>query len=109
MAYNEPRTEQVRILLANIPNVTEKKMFGSVGFMVDGKLCLGVGDHADHNMMVRIGIEKYGEALQHPGASPAVMRGREQPGYVFLTNEAIQTQNDLEYWVDLALEYNRSL
>lgn len=109
MAYNEARTEQVRSLLADIPNVTERKMFGSVGFMVNGKLCMGVGDHADHNMMVRIGLEKYEEALRRPGVLPAVMRGREQPGYVFLVNEAIHTQKEVEYWVDLALKYNKRL
>lgn len=109
MAYNELRTEQIRRLLANLPNVTEKKMFGSVGFMVNGKLCLGVGDHADHNMMVRVGLERYEEALRRPGVVPAVMRGREQPGYVFLVNEALHTQKEVEYWVDLALDYNKSL
>lgn len=109
MAYNEELTQRVRELLANTPNVTEKKMFGSMGFMVNGKLCLGVGDHADHNMMVRVGRYKYNEALQRKGASPAIMRGREQPGYVFLVNEAIRSQQNLEYWVGLALEYNKSL
>jgi TfoX/Sxy family transcriptional regulator of competence genes len=108
MAYNENLTQRVRDLLAGVPNVEEKKMFGSIGFIVNGKLCLGVGDHADHNMMVRVGSEKYAEALEHIGSSPAIMRGREQPGYVFLVNEAIQSQKDLEYWVNLALEYNKN-
>jgi TfoX/Sxy family transcriptional regulator of competence genes len=107
MAYNEALTLRVRDLLARIPNVEEKKMFGSIGFMVNGKLCLGVGDHADHNMMVRVGPEHYEEALSRPGAAPAVMRGREHPGYVFLLSEAIATQKDLQYWVDLALDYNK--
>ncbi|HSX00482.1 MAG TPA: TfoX/Sxy family protein [Patescibacteria group bacterium] len=109
MAYNEELTQRVRELLLNTSDVKEKKMFGSIGFMVNGKLCIGVGDHADHNMMVRVGRDKYDEALQRPGASPAVMRGREQPGYVFLVSEAIQSQKDLEYWVGLALEHNKSL
>ncbi|HSX30607.1 MAG TPA: TfoX/Sxy family protein [Candidatus Saccharimonadales bacterium] len=109
MAYNEQLTERVRKLLAHLPDVQERKMFGSIGFMVNGKLCLGVGDHADHNMMVRVGPEKYQEALQRPGAAPAIMRGRERPGYVFLLSSAVATQQDLEYWVELALAYNKSL
>lgn len=109
MAYNEALTQRVRELLAYLPDVQERKMFGSVGFMVNGKLCIGVGDHADHKMMVRVGRDKYDEALRHPGAAPAIMRGREQPGYVFLVNEAIKSQQDLQYWVNLALEYNKSL
>ncbi|HSX32786.1 MAG TPA: TfoX/Sxy family protein [Candidatus Saccharimonadales bacterium] len=109
MAYNEELTERVRRLLAHLPNVQEKKMFGSIGFMVNGKLCLGVGDHADHNMMVRVGPDQYEEALRRPGATPAIMRGREHPGYVFLVRSAVATQQDLEYWVGLALEYNKNL
>jgi TfoX/Sxy family transcriptional regulator of competence genes len=109
MAYNEKLTQRVRELLTHVPGVREKTMFGSVGFIVNGKLCIGVGDHADHNMMVRVGRDRYDEALRRSGASPAVMRGREQPGYVFLVSKAIRSQKDLEYWLDLALEYNKSL
>lgn len=109
MAYNLERTQQVRERLAHIPNVEEKKMFGSIGFIVNGKLCIGVGDHPDHNMMVRVGPEKYQEALQQKGALPAIMRGREMKGYVFLIDEALKTEDDLDYWVGLALDYNRAL
>lgn len=109
MAYNEQLTKRVRELLAHLPNVQEKKMFGSIGFMVNGKLCIGVGDHADHNMMVRVGPNKYKEALRRPGAAPAIMKGREHPGYVFLVSSAVASPSDLKYWVDLALEYNKTL
>jgi TfoX/Sxy family transcriptional regulator of competence genes len=109
MAYNIERTEQVRHLLAHIPDVEEKKMFGSIGFIVNGKLCIGVGDHTDHIMMVRIGPDKYEEALKKGGAHPAIMRGREMRGYVFLTNEALKSEKDLSYWVQLALDFNKQL
>ena len=109
MAYNEKRTQQVRELLAHIPDVQEKKMFGSIGFIVNGKLCIGVGDHEDHNMIVRIGPEVYEKALQKEGVYPAIMRGREMKGYVFLRIKAIETQKELEYWVNLALRFNKTL
>jgi len=109
MAYNEKRTQQVRELLAHIPDVQEKKMFGSIGFIVNGKLCIGVGDHEDHNMMVRIGREAYAEAIKKEGTLPAIMRGREMKDYIFLLNEAIETEKELKYWVDLALKFNRTL
>lgn len=109
MAYNEELTRRVRALLAHVPNVEEKKMFGSIGFMVNGKLCLGVGDHADHNMMVRVGPAIYEECLGRPGAAPAIMRGREHPGYIFLVSGAVESPDNLYYWVDLALKYNKIL
>ena len=109
MAYNETLTQRVRELLAQVPNVEERKMFGSVGFMVNGKLCLGVGNHNDHSMMVRIGLENYEAALRKKGAAPAIMRGSERKGYVFLLDEAVKSPADLKAWVDLALEYNKSV
>jgi TfoX/Sxy family transcriptional regulator of competence genes len=109
MTYNLERTEQVRQRLTHIPDVTEKKMFGSIGFIVNGKLLIGVGDHPDHNMMVRVGPEKYEEALQRKGALPAIMREREMKGYVFLVNEALKTEDDIDYWIGLALSFNHTL
>lgn len=109
MTYNMKRTEQVRRLLVHIPDVEEKKMFGSIGFIVNGKLCIGVGDHTDHIMMVRVGPRKYEESLKRSGSHPAIMRGREMKGYVFLTEEALESEEDLDYWVGLALDFNKQL
>lgn len=109
MAYNIERTEQVRHRLTHISDVEEKKMFGSIGFIVNGKLCIGVGDHTDHNMMVRVGPDKYEEALRRSGAHPAIMRGREMKGYIFLTKEALKSEEDLDYWITAALNYNKVL
>ncbi len=109
MAYNDALTQRVRELLAGTPAVEEKKMFGSVGFIINGKLAMGVGDHEDHIMMVRVGPEEYESALQKAGAGPAIMRGREQKGYVFLLNEAITSPESLKQWIDAALRYNKNL
>jgi len=109
MTYNLKRTEQVRQRLAHIPDVQERKMFGSIGFIVNGKLCIGVGDHVDHIMMVRVGPDVYEEALSKRGTLPAIMRGREMKGYVFLLEEAVKTGKDLDYWVSLALDFNKKL
>lgn len=103
------RTEQVRRLLAHVSHVEEKKMFGSIGFIVNGKLCVGVGDHIDHIMMVRVGPDKYEEVLKKNGVYPAIMRGREMKGYVFLKEEALKSETDLEYWLRLAVDFNKQL
>lgn len=108
MAYNHELTERVRQALAHIPDVEEKKMFGSIAFMVNGKLCMGVGDHEDHQMMVRIDPKVRETALKRKGARPAIMRGKEYKGYIFLLDEGLKTKKDLDYWIDLALDFNKS-
>lgn len=102
-------TDRVRRALAHQPAVTEKRMFGGVAFMVNGKMCVTVGDHADHQMMVRIDPAAMQRALARKGASPARMRGRAIKGYVFLVQEAVTTKRDLDRWVRLALDYNATI
>lgn len=109
MAYNLERTEQIRELLLYEADVAERKMFGSIGFIVNGKICIGVGDHDDHQMMVRVDPEEYDKILLKVGAAPAIIRGRERKGYVFLSEKAIITDKQLAYWVRLALDYNKKL
>ena len=109
MAFDESLAARIRDTLARRKGVEEKKMFGSIGFIVNGKLALGVGDHDDHIMMVRVGPENYEEALQKSGATPAMMRGRERKGYVFLLKEAVKSPSSLKQWVDLALTYNKTI
>lgn len=109
MAYNETNTDRVRLALADTQGITERKMFGSVGFMLNDNLLLGVGDHKDHTMMVRVGKEAFEKCLSRPGAKPAIMRGRKMSGYVFLEDNAFVSDEDLRYWVDLALKENERL
>jgi TfoX/Sxy family transcriptional regulator of competence genes len=61
MAYNEKIAERIRIALSNIPKVDEKKMFGSLAFMVDNKMCLTAG--ADR-IMCRIDPAIHEEAIK---------------------------------------------
>ena len=109
MAYDKSLVDRVRRLLTDLPDVQEKKMFGSIGFMVNGKLCIGVGDYRGSAMMVRVGSEKYEEALQKDGAMPTIMRDRVMKGYISLKSESVKDNLALGDWVAMALDYNRSL
>jgi|SRR5215211_609 len=105
MAYNEKLADRARELIAETENkIEEKKMFGGLCFMVNDKMCLGV--HKDR-LMVRIDREKYDELIEKDGCRPMDFTGREMKGIVLVDMEALQTKKQLQYWVDLALEYNK--
>ncbi len=108
MAYNEQLAERVRKALAR-KHVEEKRMFGGLGFMVDGKLCVAVNNRPDHVMMVRIDPMTQEEALKRTGAKVAVMRGRKMNGWIFLDDTAITDKKDFEYWIELALDFNKQI
>ena len=104
MAYNEYLADRVSQFLSqkNV-NFFEKKMFGGLVFMVDDKMCIGI---VKDELMARINPDIYEESLLKEGCNKMNFTGRPMKGYVFLTDEAIDLDNDLHYWLQLALDFN---
>jgi TfoX/Sxy family transcriptional regulator of competence genes len=105
MAYNEQLADRTReIIAATHTNVVEKKMFGGLCFMVNDKMCVGV---EQHRLMVRLDPEKYEEVIEMEGCKPMDFTGKIMKGYVFVDLEALNTHKKLDYWIQLALEFNK--
>src|ERR1700743_2660190 len=104
MAFNERLANRIREALAALPDVEEKKMFHGICFMVKGKMCLCV--RLDE-MLCRIGPHKYAEALEMNHCRPMIHNGRTMTGFVFVSEEGIKKKKDFEYWVNLALAFNK--
>lgn len=110
MVYLEEYADRVRATLASQPNVREQKMFGSLGFMVNGHLTIGVGDGKDGSViMVRVGKAAADDFLQEPGASATQMGKREMHGWIDLTPEAVESDESLERWVSRAVSFVETL
>lgn len=104
MAYNEKLANRIREALAHLPEVEEKKMFGGLAFMVNGKMCITVGKD---RIMCRIDSAIHNEAIKRNGIETVKMRGREYKGYIDINEEAIKTKKDFDHWVELALDFNK--
>ena len=76
----------VRVGLASAPSVHEVKMFGGIGFMLNGNMLVAV---SKRGLLARIGKDAEAEALLRPGARAMEMRGRVMPGYVFVEPKAL--------------------
>jgi TfoX/Sxy family transcriptional regulator of competence genes len=104
MAYNEILAERIRIaLLKKRAKSVEKKMMGGLCFMVDDKMCVGV---VKDNLMVRIDPDIYEEALTKKGCREMDFTGRPLKGFAFVEPEGIRFDKELEYWVQLCLDFN---
>jgi TfoX/Sxy family transcriptional regulator of competence genes len=104
MAYDEKLADRTReILSATEKNVEEKKMFGGLCFMVNGKMCLGV--QLD-TLMVRIDPARYDEAMEKEGCRPMDFTGKPMKGFVYVDIDALTTKKKLNYWIGLGLEFN---
>jgi TfoX/Sxy family transcriptional regulator of competence genes len=105
MAYNEKLADKVReIIFLTHSDVEEKRMFGGLCFMVNGKMCIGV---EQHRLMVRLDPALMDDMLEKEGCAPMDFTGRVMKGYVFVDADAVKAKKKLEYWVGLALEFNQ--
>jgi TfoX/Sxy family transcriptional regulator of competence genes len=106
MAQDDQLTTRVRKALSDVENVQEKRMFGSTGFMVNGKLCVS---SRESRIMCRVDPALRQDLLARRGCTPMKMNGREYNGYVLVNREALQTDKDLKFWVGLALDFNSTI
>jgi TfoX/Sxy family transcriptional regulator of competence genes len=104
MAYNENTATRIRQALSHLPRVEEKKMFGGLAFLVDGKMCINAGDN---RIMCRIDPVLYDGVIKRDGCQPVMMKGREYRGYVYVDENSIKNKKDFDYWVQLSLEFNK--
>jgi TfoX/Sxy family transcriptional regulator of competence genes len=104
MAYDEKLAARIRKALEHLPKVEEKKMFRGVTFMVNGKMCLSVsGDE----MMVRFDPALQEIVAEKNGFRTMIMKDREYKGYGYVSQEAIRSKRDFDYWIGLALDFNK--
>ena len=96
---------RVRAALHGVEAVREVKMFGGVGFLVNGNL---VAAASKRGLLLRIGREHEHEALAQPGIRPMEMRGRRMEGYVY-ADPPPASEDAIKAWLRSALDYVQTL
>jgi hypothetical protein len=106
IAYDDALAARVRQVLSGQPNLTEKKMFGGLCFLLGGNMCCGVnGDQ----LMLRVGPDAYESALARPHAREMDFTGRALRGMVYVDSEGIATGDALRDWLSVAVGFAASL
>ena len=104
MAYNKLLSDRItQFFKEKKVKFYEKKMFGGLCFMVNDKMCVGVDKE---EIMLRLDPAIYEECLTRKGCKEMTFTGKPMRGYVFLTDEATDLDEDLHYWLNLALKFN---
>jgi TfoX/Sxy family transcriptional regulator of competence genes len=106
MAFDEALVERVREALVGRADVSERRMFGGIAFMVAGNMAIGI---VDEDLMVRLGQEDTERALAEPHVRPMDFTGRPMKNMVFVDPEGIAADDDLASWVDAGADYASSL
>jgi TfoX/Sxy family transcriptional regulator of competence genes len=107
MAYDEELAYRIRELLVDESDITEKKMFGGLAFLVAGNMAVAASGQG--GVLVRVDPAKSEKVIATTAARPMEMRGREMLGWLRVDSDAIQTKRQLAKWVGLGTTYARTL
>ena len=106
MAFSEELALRMRQCLGEQAGVTERKMFGGLCFMVSGNMLGGV---MGNEVIVRVGADRYEDALELPHAREMDFTGRPMRGFVVVSAEGIASDDGLDDWVQRGLKFALSL
>ena len=105
MAYDTILAGSVRKYLVRFPKliIEEKEMFGGLAFLVNGKMCVNI---SGQNLMCRFDPMLTGKLSLRTGFVQMLMKGKQFKGYCYVEPIGIRNRQDLEFWINLCLDYN---
>lgn len=107
MAYDDKLAERIRDLLPDGVEVTEKKMFGGLAFLVNGNMAIAASGQG--GVMVRVDPQESETLVGTTKAYPAEMRGRAMEGWLRVDAGDVRTKPQLAKWVKVGTAYAGSL
>jgi hypothetical protein len=107
MAYDEVLAQRIHDLLDGEPGLTSKKMFGGLGFMLDGHMAVAASSSG--GLMVRADPATGEQWVDGETVRPMEMRGRAMHGWLFVDAQAVADDEQLQVWVDRGAGYVRTL
>ncbi len=106
MAYSKSLVERIRHIVSRQRGVTEKKMFGCVCFLLNGNLLVGVWQDS---LIARVGKDDYEAALLKAHVTEFDVTGRPMRGWVMVEPDGIDSDHQLNHWIDQATQFVRTL
>jgi TfoX/Sxy family transcriptional regulator of competence genes len=106
MAYDQIAAQRIREVLTGHSGLTEKEMFGGIGFMFHGNMACGINGN---DLILRVGPQRYEQALSEPQAGLFDFTGRPMKGWVKVSSEGYKADADLRAWVQMALDFVATL
>jgi TfoX/Sxy family transcriptional regulator of competence genes len=102
VAYDEVLAERIRAALAGRDGFAEKKMFGGIGFLLRGNMCVGVWKD---QLILRLAAERADAALRQEHVRPFDITGRPMTGWVLVDPPGLQRAETLRGWIEEAIAF----
>jgi TfoX N-terminal domain len=107
VAYDEQLADRIRELLGSETDLTEKKMFGGLAFLIGGNMAVAASGQG--GVLVRVDPAQSDTLVATTNARPMEMRGRQMQGWLRVNPVDVRTKRQLTKWVGLGASYARSL
>jgi len=106
VAFDEQLAERIRASLGKRRGIVEKKMFGGIGFLLNGNMCVGVHQT---DLIVRLAPDETDAAFKQPHTRPFDLTGRPMKGWILVEPAGLKTPARLSKWIEMAASYAGSL
>ena len=106
MAFDESLAARIRESLARKKNIEEKKMFGGVGFLLNGNMLVGVWKDS---LIARVGPDNYDDALLELHVRAFDITGKPMKGWVLIEPEGVEDDEQSKEWIERATKFVKSL
>jgi hypothetical protein len=107
VAYDEELADRIREIVGLERGLTEKRMFGGLAFLIDGKMAVAAS--REGGVLVRVDPGETDKLVQRAHVGPFVMRGRAMDGWLRVDREGVRTKRQLQPWVARGVAVARSL
>ena len=101
MAYQIEIENQIRKVIKDWTGIEAKKMFGGIGFMMNGNMLTGV--YKEH-LVLRLGKMDYEEVIKFPFAHPFDITGKPMKGWALLEGQRLKPE-DYKHWIEKARDF----
>ncbi len=106
MSYDPALADRLRRFLSRRRDLSEKRMFGGLGFLHRGNLAFAIWKES---LVIRVGRERYDAALREPHVSEFDVTGRPMTGWILVAPAGLTTDAGLKAWLERGLDFVRGL
>jgi TfoX/Sxy family transcriptional regulator of competence genes len=106
MPYSESLACRVRFLLERRAGIQEKRMFGGLGFLLNGNMLVGI---SQQSLIARIGEEQFKDVLKAPFVTAFAPAGKPLKGWVSVGPEGVDLDSELAEWIERAWPFVATL
>ena len=107
MPYDEDLADRIRELLGSESDLTERKMFGGLAFLLGGNIAIAASGQG--GLLVRVDPAQSATLVATTNARLMETRGKPMQGWLRVDSDDVRTRSELAEWVELGARYARSL